>query len=426
MAIPYANRKAWAELPELALRDNNKFKLEEIHEEFAKNLHTSLDNIFECIQVISGTKLCLTFRDKAQLEETIHTGLEFRGHPITLAPLHTKTWVSVSRVQYGVPWDSVKTALLPYGTIDRARPETLNNISTGTFSVLMQIDRPIPSKLSVANRVCYIFYRGQERTCFQCGISGHQKNACPRNNANRNALPRASTWGNQDHSAAVVTNTPITNPNEAAGPSIVSDQPALTETQTSNTIITPPVLNESALGNVPSPLTEEMDQSLLTVPTESSAVIPMDTAKTVNPNVATDHSSSLNDETLDSNIDSSVPKSSLDNVQPFLKVSRRRQQKDPAPSEPRIRERSPHNPPKITKSLHKAVSLRFQNSFSPLADDEETDTSDDVTENTSSSEDYERIVDSETGDLIIAQNSPPRTRIPNHPFVVSESSGPNV
>ena len=76
MAIPYANRKAQAELPELALRDNNKFKLEEIHEEFAKNLHSSLENVFECIQVISGTKLCLTFRDKARLEETVHTGLE--------------------------------------------------------------------------------------------------------------------------------------------------------------------------------------------------------------------------------------------------------------------------------------------------------------------------------------------------------------
>ena len=420
MANPYANRKAWAELPELALRDNNRYKLEEIHEEFAKTLRTSLENVFLI------RELCLTFKDKARLEETVHTGLEFRGHPITLAPLHTKTWVSISRVQYGVPWESVKTALLPYGTIDRARPETLNNISTGTFSVLMQIDRPIPSKLSVANRVCYIFYRGQERTCLQCGQSCHQKNACPRNNANSNALPRASTWGNQDHTVDPVMNTPIDNTNGAAGPSIALDQPELTEPPTSTIITTPPVINDSALGNVPSPLTEEMDQSIPIVQTESSAVIPMDTAKTITLNEATDRSSSLHDEMPESNIDSSVPKSSIDNAQSFLKVSRHRQHKDPAPPDSRFRERSPHNPPKVSRSLQQAVTSRFQNSFSPLADDEETDTSDNVTENTSSSEDYEGIVDSETGDLIIAQNSPPKTRIPNHPFIVSESSGPNV
>ena len=227
MAIPFANRKAWAELPEIALRDKPTFTLAEIHGEFNKVLHVSLESVFECIQVVSRTKLCLTFKDKNALEETANIGLEFRGHPITLTPLHTKTWVSVSRVQFGVPWDSVKAALAPYGHIDRARYESLNNICTGTISVLMQVTTPIPSKLTIAGRTCFIYYRGQPRTCFGCGEPGHQKRDCPRS-ANRveinNALARSSTWGSQAHSGEHTTSTdPPGNPPVAS-----SEQPVAT------------------------------------------------------------------------------------------------------------------------------------------------------------------------------------------------------
>ena len=57
MAIPFANRKAWADLPELALRDKPTFTMVEIHDEFSKVLHTPLVDVFDCIQIISRSKL---------------------------------------------------------------------------------------------------------------------------------------------------------------------------------------------------------------------------------------------------------------------------------------------------------------------------------------------------------------------------------
>ena len=230
MAIPFANRKAWADLPELALRDKPSFTLAEIHEEFSKVLRMPLENVFNCIQVISRTKLCLTFSDKPRMEETVNLGLEFRGNPIIITPLHSKIWITVSRVQFGVPWDAVKDALSPYGPIDRARRETLNNVSTGTISVLMLVTRPIPSKITVAGRTCFIFYRDQPRTCFKCGEQDHQKDNCPRNathSNNTNGIPASSTWGDQHRdsvpvnkdldagtSTDVITNTipPVSDP----------------------------------------------------------------------------------------------------------------------------------------------------------------------------------------------------------------------
>ena len=209
MAIPFANRKAWADLPDLSLREKPSFTMTEIHDEFSKVLRTPLSNVFECIQVISRSKLCLTFVDKPRMEETMNLGLEFRGHLVSLTPLHSKTWITVSRVQFGVPWEAVKAALIPYGSIDRSRRESLNNVSTGSISVLMQLTSPIPSKLTVVSRTCFVFYRGQPRTCFKCGESGHQKDTCPRNaprSDSMNGLPSSSTWGNQQSRDLVPSN----------------------------------------------------------------------------------------------------------------------------------------------------------------------------------------------------------------------------
>ena len=91
------------------------------------------------------------------------------------------------------------------GPIDRARGETLNNVCTGTILVVMQVTSPIPSKLSVAGRTCFIYYRGQPAPV-SAAASLAIKRDCPRSS---NRGEHSSTWGSQARS---VDPTASTNP----------------------------------------------------------------------------------------------------------------------------------------------------------------------------------------------------------------------
>ena len=44
----------------------------------------------------------------------------------------------------------------------------------------MEISKDIPTWLHIAGHWCFVHYRGQKRTCFQCGEEGHQRDKCPR------------------------------------------------------------------------------------------------------------------------------------------------------------------------------------------------------------------------------------------------------
>ena len=108
------------------------------------------------------------------------SGYYYPGHPITMTPISTKKWVRVSRVPYRIQLASVQQALDPYGDYFITRRESLNNVSTGEVSVLMNIRSPIPSKLQIAGRPCIVWYQGQKQTCYFCNSPDHRANACPK------------------------------------------------------------------------------------------------------------------------------------------------------------------------------------------------------------------------------------------------------
>lgn len=419
MAIPYANRKAWADIPDLALREKPHFTLAEIHGEFATTLKTPLNNVFDCIQVISRNKLCLTFCDKNRMEEIVHTGLVFRGHLLTLTSLHTKKWVSVSRVQYGVPADSVQLALSRFGHITQVKLEVLNGISTGTFSVLMQVDQPIPSKLTIAGRTCYVFYRGQVRTCFKCGQSGHQKGECPQiqqQQERSNALPTTATWGDQNAASTSIvispaeTNAPeiITEPNtnsdladiESMDDNIESGN----QTSESQSSGNPPI------SSIQPTTTVQMEEDLPNVVLEvlAEGVQSGSQTKETPPNQPQNPPTNMI-----SSESTPQPPSSSD----FTECRNRTRDKST------FRDRSPI---KFLPATQPQKPSRYRsNRFAPLSTDDETDLSDRQSETDSTTtDDYEKIIDTD-GNLIIDETVPSGPRIPNPPFVGSPTPKSN-
>ena len=83
-------------------------------------------------------------------------------------------------------------ALGPYGNIRLVKSEIYCNIYTGVRQVLMEVRKDIPTRIHIVGHWCFVHYRGQKRTCFQCGEEGHQKDKCPRRQSSVSAQPPAA------------------------------------------------------------------------------------------------------------------------------------------------------------------------------------------------------------------------------------------
>ena len=184
MAIPYTNRSAIAIIPELALRNKPAPTMDEIQLEFIRVYPTiRLDSVFDCMQFLGKGKLRLTFTNAAKMENFIHDGLTFRGHPLELKPISTRRWVHVRHYPYGVPCAPLEKKLVQYGKWLNVKRDRLRNVDLGTISVLMEVEKNIPSKLYIHGHRCHIQYSGQQPTCFKCNKTGHHSRQCPDNQA---------------------------------------------------------------------------------------------------------------------------------------------------------------------------------------------------------------------------------------------------
>ena len=80
---------------------------------------------------------------------------------------------------YGIPEGEIKTALSKFGQAAHVKSESYMDLYTGTRLIKMEIKTAIPSRIMVAGYPCTAFYRGQVRSCFRCGQSGHEAKTCP-------------------------------------------------------------------------------------------------------------------------------------------------------------------------------------------------------------------------------------------------------
>ena len=154
--------------------------MDEIQLEFIRVYPTiRLDSVFDCMQFIGRGKLRLTFTNASKMENFIHDGLTFRGHPLELKPISTRRWVHVRYYPYGAPMALLEKKLIQYGKWFNVHRENLRNVDIGDISILMEVEKNIPSKLYINGHRCHIHYSGQQQTCFKCNKPGHHSRQCP-------------------------------------------------------------------------------------------------------------------------------------------------------------------------------------------------------------------------------------------------------
>ena len=202
MAVPFSNWSALCTLPELCLRSKPPFTEAELRRSFltvANPLHTA----FACIQLLSANEVRFCCTSTRKLEDVMNTGLNFRGHPLTVGPIHTKKWVTIWRVAYATPHNFVRQALAPYDEVDSIRPEIIDKVATGTLFGQVDITKDIPSKLRIRGHNCIIWYRDQPRTFFLCGQYGHERRHCPQRQGRHNMVPQQFSQEPGTHHAGI-------------------------------------------------------------------------------------------------------------------------------------------------------------------------------------------------------------------------------
>ena len=180
MVVPFANRAAIAVLPGLALLSKKPATVKEVIEDFSKQVPSPHKASLECIQLVKGKTIKVHFPSANIMEDILHSGLTFRGHPLEFKDPSQHRWVTLLDLPYGIPPASISSSLVNYGKIKEIKSESHLGVYTGVRLLLMDVTVAIPSRVRIAGHDCTIFYRGQVRSCFKCGATGHEAKKCPR------------------------------------------------------------------------------------------------------------------------------------------------------------------------------------------------------------------------------------------------------
>ena len=150
------------------------------------DLAKSLDIPYvQCIQFVPNGIVRVTFKESAQCDAALASGVAFRGSKLSVSPVHARTrLVYVRDLPAEVPDEPVCLFLRQYGVVHSLSPQFhpgLPGVKNGTRVAKVTLLKDLPTSVRIAGFDVRLWYQGQPQPCPVCRQFGHRVRDCPLN-----------------------------------------------------------------------------------------------------------------------------------------------------------------------------------------------------------------------------------------------------
>ena len=139
----------------------------------------------QCIQFVPNGIIRVTFKESAQCDAALASGVSFHGSKLRVAPVDARTpLVYVRDLPAEVPDEPVSVFLRQYGVVHSLSPRFhpgLPCVSNRTRVAKLTLLKDLPSSVRIAGFDVRLWYQGQPQSYPVCRQFGHRVRDCPLN-----------------------------------------------------------------------------------------------------------------------------------------------------------------------------------------------------------------------------------------------------
>ena len=186
------------------------------------------------IQFMQNGVVRVTYKEPAQCDAALTSGIRFRGAALRTSPVDSRTrLVYVRDLPVEVPVDGLKVYLRAFGVIHSVSMQTypgMPQVFTGTRVVKVTLAKDLPSSARVSGFDVRFWYQGQPQACPVCRSYGHRVKDCPFNGLCRRCsqpghMARECSFRRSSVSTPAASSVPdVSDPVAGADPSISEDE----------------------------------------------------------------------------------------------------------------------------------------------------------------------------------------------------------
>ena len=148
--------------------------------EVLKTTDIKFPDDLECVQALNAKNTFdIKFASFAARDKCVKSLREINN--ITVSLYDPSVWVTILYIDCDEHQTLVERTLSRYGKVKESRDchyIGLPTLKNGNRQFKMILEHNIPSFITIGARRAHVRYRGQPRTCFRCGQTGHEAKSC--------------------------------------------------------------------------------------------------------------------------------------------------------------------------------------------------------------------------------------------------------